>query len=201
MKHSLLDLSSDILLKSVNILLLSLAGSSFSSMRGINEEQLAGVVVTTDVPRLEDEHTDIGCVKLFRTNSDIEDVVVESVDTTTVSGVEEIETTLMGCLELFGTMAEIVEAEDDTDISCVTSVESEVEVEDFEDDSSVDVEEPQLVLDSFLGLDSPCRGGETLLRATCLIAETIELSFPKDPRGTYPVPNLDRYRQRPLAQS
>ena len=49
--------------------------------------------------------------------------------------------------------------------------------------------------------NSPCRGGETLLRATCLIAETIELSFPKDPRGTYPVPNLDLYRQRPLAQS
>ena len=209
-KHSLVDLSSDILLKSVNILLPSLARSSFSSMRGINEEQLAEVVVTTDVPRLEDEHTDIGCVKLFRTNSDIEDVVVESVDTTTVSGVEEIETTLMGCLELFGTMAEIVEAEDDTDIgcvnlfttnseavdiidvvvdsvettnvsrveglvtaligcvvlpgttvefvelddtdiSCVTFVETEVEVEDFEDDSSVGVEEPQLVEDLISG--------------------------------------------------
>ena len=149
-KHSLVDLSSDILLKSVNILLPSLARSSFSSMRGINEEQLAEVVVTTDVPRLEDEHTDIGCVKLIRTNSDIEDVVVEAVDTTTVSGVEEIETTLVGCLELFGTMAEFVEAEDDTDISCVTFVETEVEVEDFEDDSSVDVEEPQLVLNSLV---------------------------------------------------
>ena len=74
-------------------------------MRGINEEQLAEVVVTTDVPRLEDEHTDMGCMILFGTTSDIEDVVVESEDTTTVSLVEEIETTLMGCLKLFGTMA------------------------------------------------------------------------------------------------
>ena len=143
-------MSSDIFLKSVNILLPSLARSSFSSMREFDEEQLAEVVVTTDVPRLEDEHTDIGCVKLIRTNSDIEDVVVEAVDTTTVSGVEEIETTLVGCLELFSTMAEFVEAEDDTDISCVTFVETEVEVEDFEDDSSVDVEEPQLVLNSLV---------------------------------------------------
>ena len=208
-KHSLVELSSDIFLKSVNILLPSLARSSFSSMREFDEEQLAEVVVTTDVPRLEDEHTDIGCVKLFRTNSDIEDVVVESVDTTTVSGVEEIETALVGCLELFGTMAEIVEAEDDTDIgcvnlfttnseavdiidvvvdsvettnvsrveglvtalvgcvvlpgttvefvvlddtdiSCVPFVDTEVEVEDIEDDSSVDVEEPQLVLNSLV---------------------------------------------------
>ena len=86
-KHSLVELSSDILLKSVNVLLLSLARSSFSSMREINEERFAEVVVATDVPRLEDEHTDIGCAKLFGTNSDIEDVVVDSVDTTTVSGV------------------------------------------------------------------------------------------------------------------
>ena len=187
-------------------------------MREIDEDELAEVVVTIEVPRLEDDDTDIGCVTLFGANSDIEDVVeLESVDTTIVSGVDEIETALMGCLELFGTMAEIVEAEDDTDIgcvnlfttnseavdiidvvvdsvettnvsrveglvtalvgcvvlpgttvefvvlddtdiSCVPFVDTEVEVEDIEDDSSVDVEEPQLVLDSFLGLDSPCRG-------------------------------------------
>ena len=100
-------------------------------MREIDEDELAEVVVTIEVPRLEDDDTDIGCVTLFGANSDIEDVVeLESVDTTIVSGVEDI-----------------------------------------------------------------------LLRATCLIAETIELSFPKDPRGTYPDPNLDLYRQRPLAQS
>ena len=92
-------------------------------MREIDEDELAEVVVTIEVPRLEDDDTDIGCVTLFGANSDIEDVVeLESVDTTIVSGVVEI-------------------------------------------------------------------------------AETIELSFPKDPRGTYPDPNLDLYRQRPLAQS
>ena len=89
-------------------------------MREIDEDELAEVVVTIEVPRLEDDDTDIGCVTLFGANSDIEDVVeLESVDTTIVSGVEEM----------------------------------------------------------------------------------IELSFPKDPRGTYPDPNLDLYRQRPLAQS
>ena len=199
-------------------------------MREIDEDELAEVVVTIEVPRLEDDDTDIGCVTLFGANSDIEDVVeLESVDTTIVSGVDEIETALMGCLELFGTMAEIVEAEedhtdigcvnlfttnseavdiivvdsvetndmprvkglitasvgcvvlpgttvefvesDDTDISCETSVDAEVEVEEIllvdltslslhgvDNDSSEGVEEPQLELDFFLGLDSLCRG-------------------------------------------
>ena len=210
---------------SVDIILPSLAKSSFSSMREFDEEHVAEVVVTTDGPGLENEHTDMGCVKLFSANSDIEDVVVESVETTTVSGVEEIEddssvdvdetinvprledsdtdigcvslfgtnsdiedvvvdsvdatnvsrvegliTALVGCVVLPGTTVEFVES-DDTDISCETSVDAEVEVEEIllvdltslslhgvDDDSSEGVEEPQLVLYFFLGLDSPCRG-------------------------------------------
>ena len=151
-KHSLVDLSSDILLKSVNILLPSLARSSFSSMREFDEDSLVEVDETIDVPRLEDNDTDIGCVNLFTTNSevvDIIDVVVESVETTNVSRVEGLVTALVGCVVLTGTTVEFVEL-DDTDISCVTFVETEVEVEDFEDDSSVDVEEPQLVLNSLV---------------------------------------------------
>ena len=172
MKHSLVDLSSDILLKSVNILLPSLARSSFSSMRGINEDSLVEVDETIDVPRLEDSDTDIGCVNLFTTNSkvvDIIDVVVESVETTNVSRVEGLVTALVGCVVLLGTTVEFIEL-DDTDIGCVTSVDAEVEVDDIEttltslslhgveDNSSEGVEEPQLALDFFLGLDSLCRG-------------------------------------------
>ena len=200
MKYSLVDLCrcSNILLQSVNILLASLARSSASSMREFNEDCLGDVVVelvdTTKVPGVEEietalvgclelfgtmaeiveaeDDTDIGCVNLFTTNSeavDIIDVVVDSVETTNVSRVEGLVTALVGCVVLLGTTVEFIEL-DDTDIGCVTSVDAEVEVEDIEttltslslhgveDNSSEGVEEPQLALDFFLGLDSLCRG-------------------------------------------
>ena len=168
---------------SVDIILLSLVKSSFSSMREINEDELAEVVVTIEIPRLEDADTDIGCVSLFGTNSELEDVVVDSVETTNMPRVKGLITALIGCVVLPGTTVEIVEL-DDTDIGCITSVDAEVEVEDLEedisvgvedpqlllvvltslrlhgveDDSSEGVEEPRLVLNFFLGLDSLCRG-------------------------------------------
>ena len=39
--------------------------------------------------------------------------------------------------------------------------------------------------------NKPWRGGKILLSAMCLIPVTMDWSFPKDPRGTYPDPNLD----------
>ena len=198
---------------SVDILLPSLARSSFSSLREIDEEELAELVVTIEMPGLEVNDTDIGCVTLFEANSDIDDVVVEefeddsSVDTTTVSGVEEIEDdssvdgtivvtrledadTDIGCVSLFGTNSEledvVVDSVETTNmprvkglitalIGCVvlfgTTVEIvEIEVEDLEEDIPVGVEDPQLLLvdltslrlhgvelDFSLGLDSLCR--------------------------------------------
>jgi len=208
---------------SVDILLPSLARSSFSSMREIDEDELAELVETIEMPRLEVNDTDIGCVTLFEANSDVEDVVeLEPVDTTIASGVEEIEddssvdgtidvtrledadtdigcvnlfetnseledvvvdsvettnmprvkgliTALIGCVVLSGTTVEIVEI-DDTDIDCVASVDAEVEVEDLEEDIPVGVEDPHLLLvdlaslllhgvelDFSVGLNSLCR--------------------------------------------
>ena len=210
---------------SVEILLPSLARSSFSSMREIDEDELAELVETIEMPRLEVNDTDIGCVTLFEANSDVEDVVeLEPVDTTIASGVEEIEddssvdvdetinvprledsdtdigcvslfgtnseledvvvelvettnmprvkglrTALIGCVMLPGTTVEIVEL-DDTDIDCVASVDAEVEVEDLEEDIPVGIEDPQLLLvdlaslllhgvelDFSVGLNSLCR--------------------------------------------
>ena len=208
---------------SVDILLPSLARSSFSSMREIDEDELAELVVTIEMPRLEVNDTDIGCVTLFEANSDVEDVVeLDPVDTTIASGVEEIEddssmdgtidvtrledadtdigcvnsfgtnseledvvvelvettnmprvkglrTALIGCVMLPGTTVEIVEL-DDTDIDCVASVDAEVEVEDLAEDIPVGIEDPQLLLvdlaslllhgvelDFSVGLNSLCR--------------------------------------------
>ena len=208
---------------SVEILLPSLARSSFSSMREIDEDELAELVVTIEMPRLEVNDTDIGCVTLFEANSDVEDVVeLDPVDTTIASGVEEIEddssmdgtidvtrledadtdigcvnsfgtnseledvvvdsvettnmprvkgliTALIGCVVLSGTTVEIVEL-DDTALDCVTSVDAEIEVEDLEKDIPVGVEDPQFLmvnltslflpgveLDFSVGLDSLCR--------------------------------------------
>ena len=39
--------------------------------------------------------------------------------------------------------------------------------------------------------NKPCRGGEILHNALCLMPVTRDWFFPKDPRGMYPDPNLD----------